>query len=91
MPNISITSDGTKIGTKVTVDGKQIDNLSSLHLYLDSYDSNIGFGYSVKELDKESRMEVRTHYSFDPSMASVIKVDESEEDRVLAYADFASM
>ena len=89
--NISITSDGTKAGTKVSVDGVEIQNLYSLHMYLDSWDAHVGFGYSIKEEDKLSHMEVRTHYCFDPSIASVRKADADEVDVPADLADYRNM
>lgn len=90
MPTIKITSDGTRSGTTLEVNGEAI-KFSSVHFGSDTYDSNIWFSYSTKEDDKDGKMIVRTSFTFDPALAKMVRETESIPSDELDFDDYAHM
>jgi hypothetical protein len=73
---LTIETDGTKAGTKVMMDGMEVQNLSSIEFWMDSYSSHPHISHSTKEEDKMNHAVVTTHYRYDPSVASMVETDE---------------
>jgi hypothetical protein len=70
--SITITSDGTKAGTVIQVNGKEVKGLGSLHLMFwnDSYDNNVHISYSVESGGDPGTLKATTYYSVVPPQAN---------------------
>lgn len=88
--NLTIESDGTKAGTKVMIDGMQIQNLSSIEFWLDRYSSAPELSYSTTEENKEKHARITTNYSFDQSIAKIVKTNNTGS-RTLDTKDYEKM
>ena len=85
MPKIIIETEGTPETTKLTIDGKKVNNLSSLSIYADlkcwcesnpCWCTDVDFSYSIDKKDEKKGMNVRTRYSLDKSKASFNEKEE---------------
>ena len=102
MPNIVIESDGTPKGTKVSIDGTKISNLSEVSLwgYFDCYCgcsanscncTSLMFDYTTRKKDSKKDMIVRTRYTLDPAKASFVETDAGIDIKNPSSADFEKM
>ena len=94
MPKILIESDGTKKGTKLSIDGSKVNNLSevSLSAFLDSeYSDDIWFSYTTRKKNKDKDMNVRTVYTYDPATASFKQQENAIDENNPTADDFSNM
>lgn len=87
---ISLESDGTKAGTKLTVNGAQVD-FESTHFGADQFARDVWFAYTTVAKDKDQKIVTRTTYSYDPSLASMAKKTEKPSVDDIDMADFGKM
>lgn len=82
MPKIIIDTDGDPKNTKLTVDGKKINNLAAVSLsgelkcWCDCtpcWCTYLDFNYSTEKKDEKKQMNIRTRYSLDRTQASFIE------------------
>lgn len=90
MPTIKITSDGTRSGTTLEVNGEAV-KFSSVHFGSDTYEPNVWFSFSTKEEDKDGKMTIRTSYTYDPAIAKLVKSTEDIPADELDFDDYAHM
>jgi hypothetical protein len=70
LTKLEIESDGTRAGTTLKVNGKEVKDLASLSFYFwnDCLPNNVTFGYSVADKAEENSGEIAstTYYSLTP-------------------------
>ena len=84
MPKIIIDTDGSKENTKLTIDGRIIEDLADFSMYADfecwcgcteCECCGVNFSYATKK--KEDDMTVRTRYTLDQAKASFTEEDDA--------------
>ena len=87
---ISLESDGTKAGTKLLVNGVETA-FESVHIGADQWSRDIWFAYSVLVEDEANKLNVRTSYTFDPTLASLSSKRERISSDEIDMANYGKM
>jgi hypothetical protein len=90
MAKIIIDTDGTKNGTVLTVDGEEI-KFQSINFGCESWNSEAWFTYTVLKEDADKKMQVRTTFTYDPSIAKLTAKQEVVTDDQINLDDFQRM
>ena len=87
---INIESDGTKNGTKLTVNGTEVD-FESVHFGADQWSRDIWFSYSTASKDVAEKISTRVTYTYDPSLATMSHKKETIGPDEVDFADYSKM